>query len=459
MGTLLNMTEKHNVQPLILNGADRLMAAFDYTMRKQHYAGNLSQIILRLTQAISPNLLGNRLNEALIKNPLLTAAYTKKFFRPPQWETKPLTVTASDMIHVHETTEAGPDAHQITEEVFNTTMGLEEGPLLRLDLINHPDNAMTVVMTWPHTLMDSHGGEFLLTWLGGKDLPGMESWLEDRGAPQCYSRRVITQNGMHALFKGAENTLDQVEAFNIEKVKTLPPGNGAAQRPVLRYSAFTFSEEETKSIGQHASKKCGFLGTTDYFLSTSLVTLHELHKRKGCPSKNYVFTLPVDMRKKATSVPMVSNQESFLFYQFLPDSLTSLATAIEACKKQTSESMKFNRLVSTASLLQLIRFLPSFLYMLRLKMSTGGEIASLFFANTGSISKDLDFFLGSEVTSFIHVPSVTERPGIGLVFYQFRGQLCGTIVWSDQVLTRNDIREFKNDLRRVMLDPDANNPA
>jgi len=57
------------------------------------------------------------------------------------------------------------------------------------------------------------------------------------------------------------------------------------------------------------------------------------------------------------------------------------------------------------------------------------------------------------VLDFAHVAAVTPSPGLGVIFYYFRGQLRVTIVHSSRSLTEAEAAEFASSLRRRLLNP------
>jgi hypothetical protein len=91
--------------------------------------------------------------------------------------------------------------------------------------------------------------------------------------------------------------------------------------------------------------------------------------------------------------------------------------------------------------------------MLVLKHGLKGEICSLFFGDTANVNPKLEEFLGVRVEDFTHVAAVTPSPGLGVIFYYFRGQLRMSVVHAKTVLTGTEAAEFAAALRARLLTP------
>jgi hypothetical protein len=87
------------------------------------------------------------------------------------------------------------------------------------------------------------------------------------------------------------------------------------------------------------------------------------------------------------------------------------------------------------------------------KQGLRGEICSLFFGDTASVNPRLNTFLGAPVEDFTHVAAVTPSPGLGVIFYYFRGLLKMTVVHSTRVFTDAEAAEFAASLRQRLLQP------
>jgi len=104
-------------------------------------------------------------------------------------------------------------------------------------------------------------------------------------------------------------------------------------------------------------------------------------------------------------------------------------------------------------------FLKSFLraplpiFMAMVKQGLRGEICSLFYGDTASVNPLLTNFLGVEVEDFAHIGAVTPSPGVGVIYYYFRGELRLTVMSLAPVLNETEAAEFAASLRARLLNP------
>jgi hypothetical protein len=181
--------------------------------------------------------------------------------------------------------------------------------------------------------------------------------------------------------------------------------------------------------------------------------LHRLHQRLRRPSPSYVLPIAIGLRPKGSIEPLFGNQITMLMHQFLPEHLDSIDHAVAALKSQTEQAMRAGLLESGRALSELFRFLPLSIYVAFIKQGLRGEICSLFYGDTAAVSPLLTHFLGAKVEDFTHVAAVTPSPGLGVIFYYFRGDLRVTVIHSATVLTDDEAREFASNLHARLLNP------
>ena len=126
----------------------------------------------------------------------------------------------------------------------------------------------------------------------------------------------------------------------------------------------------------------------------------------------------------------------------LPDSLRGdLDAEVAACRMGADRVAELSRCV------------PLSLYMAIVKYSLGGEIASLFYGDAGSVNPLLTTFLGAPVLDVAHIAAVTESPGIGVIFCRFQNQLRLSVIYASPILRDEEAAEFAANLRRRLLNP------
>jgi len=419
---------------LHLNGSDYLMLGFDHELRRQGFAGNSCQITLELGAAVSPAALRQRLTVLTNRHPVLRARPGGIIF--PKWKIANGN-TAYPQVRAHR--------HQpgLGQKLFNEPLAVRRGELLRFDLIERDDGRMTLVFTWAHALMDAAGAEYFLAILGHEELP-----LPALDFPPPRRTRLR----LRERFRLAWKYLHQIDRFG--KIAPRSPGIRNPGAPAqLRYHVEKFTAEETARIRAHGHRLGGVLGDAQFHAAAAMVELHQLHQRLGAPTPSYVLPVAVGLRPKGTSGPVFSNQISMLMLQFFPDQLESVATAITSLKKQTAEALRAGLLDSGVELGKISSLLPLPIYMAILKQGLRGEICSLFYGDTAAVNPHLNSFLGVTVEDFAHAAPVTPAPGIGVIFYSFRGELRITVLHSLKVLNETEAAEFSTRLRARLLNP------
>ena len=416
-----------------LNGCDYLMLGFDHELRRAGFAGNLCQIVLELGSTISPEALKARLNSLANHYPILRA-------RPggmwnPKWKSARRAPVAQVRVH--------RDTPALGEDLFNQRLAMNRGELLRFDLIERKEGRTSVIFTWTHALMDAPGAEYFLALAGDSELPLPDTQLSRPRRPQRPLKERV---------KRAWKYLDQMDELCKAAPRALGVRHPHAQRR-LCHRVEKFSAEETERIRANSARHCGVLGDAQYHAAVSAAELHQLHQRLGRTSPSYVLPVPVGLRLKGSLEPLFGNQVSMLMFQFLPEHLDSVASAVGALKKQMAQAMRADLLENGRILSELFRFLPLPLYMAILKQGLHGEICSLFYGDTNAVNPRLLSFQGAPVEDFAHLTAVTPSPGLGVLFYYFRGSLRVTILHSARVLTDGEAAEFAARLRKRLLSP------
>lgn len=417
-----------------LNGTDYLMLGFDHELRRHGFAGNTCQITLALGAAVAPDALRQRLAVLVGNHPVLRARPGGLIF--PKW--KPARgAGAYPQVRVHR------DEPGLHEKLFNEPLALRHGELLRFDLIEHTGGRMTLVFTWAHALLDAAGAEQFLAVVGQEnlDLPALPLPARPRARLPLRGRLRLAWKYLHHI-------------DHLGKTAPRSPGVRHPAAPArLRYRVEKFTAEETARIRAHGERLGGILGDGQFHAALAMVELHALHQRLGCPSPSYVVPVSVGLRPKGTSALWLGNQITVLMLQFLPDTLASVATAVAALKNQTTQALRTGLLDSGIMLGELFRFLPLPVYMAILKQGLRGEICSLFYGDTAAVNPQLTRFMGIDVEDFTHVASVTPSPGIGVIFFYFRGELRVTVLHSLKVLNETEAAGFSASLRARLLNP------
>jgi hypothetical protein len=417
----------------ILSGCDNLMFSFDHELRRLGYAGNSCQVVLELASAIDPEALRARLAVLVNRHPILGARPGGMIF--PKWKLPESAAVPPVLVH--------RDAPGLREQICNTPLQMNRGELLRFDLIARADERMDVIFTWAHALMDANSAEHFLAVVGREDvpLPAVERVIPQRAKKPLKDRFQLIQ----------KNIL-QMDEFCKAAPRTVGVRRPKAAK-TLHYHVEKFSAEETARIRANGARLCGVLSDAQYHAVVSVMELHQLHQRIGHVTPSYVLPVPVGMRPKGNVEPLFTNQVTMLMLQFLPEQLGSVAQAVATLKSQTEQSMRAGLVDSGVLLLETFRFLPRSIFMRFVKHGLRGEICSLFYGNTAAVSPLLTSFFGVPIEDFAHVAATTPSPGIGVIFYYFRGAMRVTVLHLEQYFSAAEVAEFAAGLRARLLNP------
>ncbi|MBW1897888.1 MAG: hypothetical protein JRI61_02375 [Deltaproteobacteria bacterium] len=328
----------------------------------------------------------------------------------------------------------------------------KEGEQIRFDLIYYSRGGMEIVMTWVHALMDAHGAEQFLSMIGN---PGVaEKAIEEtseKSFPKRSQNSVAEKSNDEKKWPMAQKSFDHIDRLALNPPVSLFSRFHNFSKSRQNYQVTFFSSEETKQILKLAKKTCGLFNESTYFAASTMCDLKDLYRSKSVKSNSYVLSMPVNLRKKGTYLPVFSNQSTSLLYSFKEDELLDFKTVVKHFKSQTQDAVKNDLIKANVSVMELSRFLPTWFYIKKVKQAMKGEIASLIFANPGPVYSGLSDFMEEKVDYLHHLPMIVTPPGFGVLFYQFSGKLYITIVYTEGILSREEAEGFLNGIRIHLL--------
>jgi hypothetical protein len=437
--------------PVYMNGTDYMMSVFDRHLKSMGFSGNLSHLVLGLSLPPDHAALRGRLQDAARAFPMLSARPKRGTFTLlPYWELPAAGVCRTPVLRTVKARPAdGETVEALRARILNEPLDDGAGEWVRLTLVEGEGRA-ELVMTWAHVLMDARGAEILLSWLGNAG-PG----LPPSGAAEAektLTRRAFPSEGLWKDLRLAWKALRWLDHIGTPPPLSLYMARSPRAQPRQTARYLSFSSDETARVRESSSRLCGFLGETTYYLAAVLVELNALCVAGRIPAESYIVNLPANARDKGSREPIFSNLSSFITHYLRRNQVTDMSTAIAALQDQTRESLGLRLGAAFDSFGTQVRRIPPKPYWDRMKLALNGEIASLFFANTGT-SPDLDRFMEQEVAYLHHVTSVTCPPGLGVFFHTFKSRLCCTIALVEGLLTADEEATFAASLRERLLNP------
>ncbi|MFZ5571856.1 MAG: hypothetical protein ACOZF0_15760 [Thermodesulfobacteriota bacterium] len=439
---------------LALNGVDCLMLAFDRQLKKNGFAGNLAQIVLGLDTHMAAEEFQKRLAAVASGFPVIRATLKSRF-----WKGRPFWLIPVDgkrpfpevRTHVLEAAPGSPRHEELRRRFLNTPLRTRRGEWIRFDLVYFSDRRMEITMTWHHVLMDARGAEYFLHLIGGgaEQKPLSMQEAADGSLIPFYKRLAAID--MKEKWRLAGRAFERIDGMALLRPVSLYTRLKSRTRPRLDYRLESFSLPETREIMVRCREICGPLNDSAYFLSAALLCLADVHRKKNVPTRSYIVSFPVDLRKIGTRLPLFTNQAGTLLYEFKAGELTDISSVAGLFRSQTQEALRRDLLFANFCVQELSRFLPTWFYVRKIKKSLRGEIASLVFANPGATFQGLAEFLEQPVRYQYHVPAVVAPPGIGVVYYFFNDRLQITLVYAEGMLTAGDAGDFLTGLRGRLL--------
>lgn len=430
------------------------MLAFDHQLKKNGFAGNQAQIILGLTTHVEIDEFRKRFINVASRYPLIHAALRSRFWKgQPFWE-----LPATDSIAIPEVRSfvleeppGSPSHEALRRQLLNTPLRISNGVLLRFDLIYLQEWRMEIIMTWNHVLMDAHGAEYFFHMIGQNSdgcTPTLDDAVDDTHSP--FGKRISSIDTQEKL-RLAKPVFDQIDRMALLRPVSLYTKLKPRTSSRMDFCFEGFTSPETTEIMSRCRTMCGVMNDSAYFLSAALLTCAEVYQRKGIETRSYIVSSTIGLRKIGSRLPIFTNQAGVLLYEFKADDMSGLSSVAEQFRSQTQDAMRNDMLFSNQCALELSRFMPTWLYVRKIKKALRGEIASLLFANPGATFQGLATFMNEPVQYQYHVPGVVTPPGIAIVYYSFAGRLQITLAYAEGLLSREEAAGFLAEVRGRLL--------
>lgn len=327
--------------------------------------------------------------------------------------------------------------HAWSEAVMNEPLEKNGGLRnLRLDVVFCGDGRSALVFTWSHLLFDGRGAELLVDLLlrDGKtsppDVPPLPKKLRDRieTARPVVERFFSLSRNQYRSLAGAV------------------PGPGR-----LRYELVCLDETRSAAALERASAFANPLFHTAFFLACAARAHRRVFQARGREPDDYVMSIPVQTRRRGSGGAVFQNGVTMLFFHLRKSDLETLEGATRAAQTQFEDMTRLRLDRSFHQVLDLMRRLPSPLYMRFVGMQFQGEITSFFHSFTGEFSVPLETVFGAKVVDARHVPSVSSPPGSGIFLGLFRGRLTATLSWRECAATAGEIDLMREQLLSDLL--------
>jgi hypothetical protein len=419
---------------ITLNGADYFLLQMDKLMWRSSGKRNVCTFVVSLPERLSLNDLQAQLANLPAYQWLCRLRLREGWpFCLAQWKLD----AKAGLPTINEYQLA--NAEHLPDSVLSANLDICHQSAFKIDLLHEAGAGSVVVFTWHHALMDAHGGELFVRYLGMADCLKQPDW--------------VASDVLKLPLKVRANIASKTKEFlyNTAQLPLLSLYRQTARRPLLRYRTLSFSLQQTQKINQRAAQlNAGFLVSAFYLAATANAVAH-VQKQRGVDNADVLVPIPLDRRKRGAQGPVVGNQVSFLFYR-IP---YTVLNDVSACTSELIEQMKTLMRAESPShytiMLDFLRRLPGFIYRSMLKAPTKGLMASFFYSDTGDSLQDFDELFGQPVRGAIHYPPNMYPPGMTFIFSRFQGALQLTLGYMEPDLSADELDLLLTSLRITLL--------
>lgn len=428
---------------LPLTGADCFVLALNRLMRKNGQQELTGQTHILLEGEPDVAALQAAANRLAADYPILDAVASRNpltLLPGWRWKKQPHSLPVRKW---HEAGHAGMGEssgigsfHGWCEEVMNTPLPLNGGLRnLRLDLVYLKSGGAALVLTWSHLLFDGRGAELLVGHLtNGIARRPMDS-KNPPGIPDKIRERI----------QGACPVVERFFRLSTNKYHSL---SGPGAKPGrLHYELLQLDGNQTRLAQERAARLANPLFNTAFYLACAARAHRRAFQSRGGDPDDYVMSVPVQLRRPGTGGALFRNCVSMLFFHLRREDLETLESATRAAQAQFEEMTRRKLDRSFLNVLELMKRIPSPLYMRFVAGQFQGEITSFFHSFTGEFSVPLGEAFGAHVVDAYHIPSVSAPPGTGIFIGMFQGRLTATLSWRDCAATPRECAILRDQLR------------
>jgi NRPS condensation-like uncharacterized protein len=419
---------------VVLNGADYFLLQLDQIMLRSSEKHNVCTFVV----ALQDQLEHQDLELSLLSNPAyqwITCLRIKRKlpFLLSKWAVD--NKAAIPKIKLHQLTEN----QSIPETMLASGIQVERQAPFKIDLLQTPNAGSKLIFTWHHSLMDAHGGESFIRYLGLLQSSKEPEWLQTQQANLPLAQRARIAHNMKDFL------------HDVSRLPLLSLYEKKVDNPALQYKVMSFTAQQSQLIAERAKQHgTGFLLSSFYLAATACAVAY-IKQRRAPIDGDVLVPVPLDRRRRGSDEPVIGNQVSFLFYRIPKQTLSDL----QACTTEIMQQMKGLMLSEKPDqgviMMDFMRRVPGSLYRLLIKQPTAGLMASFFFSDTGETLLNSDQLFGKAINSAIHYPPTMYPPGMTFVFSRFRGSLNITFGYMEEVINDDEVEQLFMQLRTALL--------
>ena len=432
--------------------ADCFVLALDDFMHRTRQGGHVSQSVLELDRSPDATRLRHALERMLVKHPLLVARACRDWKTLlPYWSVPvppaggmPLALWketgAADVIEEASPT---PDARELLQNVMMQPLPQVEGFVChaRLDIVGLRTGGCLVALSWSHLLIDGKGAELFLAELGrlcdGIDLPN------DARSPH---REILS---LWMKFRKTRPAMDHLTG--LQETGTPSLGGPTPRHGKGRYEVLALSAKESADVRARIESSGSALFPFTFYVACVARAHDRVFRQRGKEPAGYGISVPVQTRKRGARGPLFHNHVAVLYFHPRREHLDTLAATTAAMKTQFAAMTRAKISESFDAVLDLMRRVPTWIFLWIIRAQFKGEICSCFHSYTGAFAPELTEFAGGRVTNAYHLPCLGTPPGTGIFVGERDDRINVTISWREGALDDSERRLMVAQLRADLL--------
>ena len=435
--------------------ADHFVLALDDFMRRTRQGGHVSQSVLELDRPPDLPRLRAGLRRAVAKHPLLVARSARSpWTRRAYWSVPmppdlglPLGVWQEDGCDgVMEAARPTPDARDLLESVMNGSLTLDGVHFnARVDVVALRGGTCLAALSWSHLLLDGKGAELLLTELArlcnGLDVP------DDAPPPARPAGSFVEK------FRRTKPAMDHLTGLQATGVPSL--GGPRPRRGRGFYEVITLDPGEADRVRARIEAMGVALFPFTFYVACVARAHDRVFRHRGREPRGYGISVPTQTRRRGARGPIFHNHVAVLYFHPQRDHLGCLVATVAAMKTQFADMTRARISESFDAVLDLMRPVPTAVFLWIIRAQFRGEICSCFHSYTGPFAPELTEFAGACVLNAYHLPCLGTPPGTGIFFGERGGRINVTLSWREGALDDEERRLMAAQLREDLLGANA----
>ncbi|MCX7086615.1 MAG: hypothetical protein NTV00_01025 [Methylococcales bacterium] len=419
---------------LTLNGADYFLLQLDRLMWQSSGKRNVCTFVLTLPERLTLEDLQHHLANRPAYQWLCQLRLKQGWpLRLAKW-----TITTTEKLPaINEYQLSSGD--DLPDSVLAADLDISKQSAFKIELLQRAEAGSLLVFTWHHALMDAHGGEMFIRYLGTEHLLRQPDWVVDEGVKLPLKNRATIALEMKQFL------------YDISAGSLLSLYKKSAVKPQAYYRVLSFTAEQSEAISERARQgAAGFL-VSAFYLAATTYAVAQVQKQRGIDKGDVLVPIPLDRRKSGAHGPVIGNQVSFLFYRIPNAVLDDVSQCTVELMRQMKALMRSESPEHYIIMLDFLRRMPGFLYRRMLKAPTNGAMASFFYSDTGDSLQGVDDLFGQPISGAVHYPPNMYPPGMTFVFSRFQGALQLTLGYMAADLSADEVEQLLMSIQRVLL--------